>query len=100
MFEWRAESAFGLDPTTGSSANPVTDLSTLKSTGDFTYTRRADNTGLTYTVWASTDLQDWGTEPVPVTEQPGGVVNGVQTVLVHLKTLPTSDPYFIRIKAQ
>jgi hypothetical protein len=91
------EFAFGLDPTNGASVNPITDVSQLSS-GTFSYTRLADS-GLTYTVWASTDLQDWGTEPVSVTENPGEPVDGVVTVAVILNTPPAADKFFVRVMA-
>ncbi len=94
------EFAFGLDPTSGASANPIADVSSLKSDGLFSYTRTADS-GLTYTVWVSTDLQDWGTEPVSVLEEAGPPdANGVQTVVVELVSPPTSDKFFVRVKAE
>ena len=54
------EYAFGLDPTGGSSVNPITSQLN-KANGKFSYTRRATpaTTGLTYTVWTSTDLATW-----------------------------------------
>ena len=54
------EYAFGLDPTSGSSVSPIT-VPLDKASGTFKYTRRATpaTTGLTYTVWTSTDLVHW-----------------------------------------
>jgi hypothetical protein len=51
------EYAFGLNPTLGSSVNPIT-VPLDKTTGTFTYTRRATPaaSGLTYTVFTSSDL--------------------------------------------
>ena len=50
----QAEYAFGLIPNSGSSVNPIT-VQLDKTTGNFSYTRRATpvSTGLTYTVWTS-----------------------------------------------
>ncbi len=64
----------------------------MPTLGQFSYTRFASS-GLTYTVWVSTDLQDWGDEPVAVTEEAGepDEETGVQTVLVELNSLPDSD---------
>jgi hypothetical protein len=95
------EFAFGLDPTSGASVNPVTDVGDLATLGQFSYTRFA-NSGLTYTVWVSTDLVDWGTEPVTVTEEAGqpDEQTGVQTVLVELNNPPIADRVFIRVKAE
>ncbi len=95
------EFAFGLDPTSGASANPISDVSALDSLNQFSYTRNA-NSGLTYTVWISTDLFDWGTGPVAVTEEPGqpDEQTGAQTVLVELTNPPIADRVFIRVKAE
>jgi hypothetical protein len=93
------EFAFGLNPTSGASVNPITDLSTLKTAGTFSYTRLA-NSGLTYTVWVSTDLADWGTEPVLADQEAGAAVDGVETVIVTLPSIPTETPYFVRVKAE
>ena len=51
------EFAFGLDPTTGASVNPIT-VPLNKNSHRFSYTRYAAS-NLTYTVWTSTDLQGW-----------------------------------------
>jgi len=52
------ERMWGLNPTNGGSRSPV--ISSPDKTGTFTYTRRTQAlTGLQYTVWVSTDLQDW-----------------------------------------
>jgi hypothetical protein len=95
------EFAFGLDPTSGASVNPVTDTSDLATLGQFSYTRLA-NSGLTYTVWVSTDLLDWGTEPATITDEPGAPdeESGVQTVLVELNDPPSGGRVFVRVKAE
>lgn len=94
------EFAFGLDPTSGASVNPVTDVSELATLGLFSYTRLAAS-GLTYTVWVSTDLQDWGNEPAAATEEAGEPdENGVQTVLVELNAIPAGGTVFVRVKAE
>ena len=51
------EYAFGLDPISGSSVNPIT-LPFNRSTGLFSYTRRA-TTGLNYRYYWSTGLATW-----------------------------------------
>lgn len=91
------EFAFGLDPTSGASSNPIIDTADLAN-GFFTYTRRAGS-GLTYTVWASQDLLDWGVEPVVVNEEVGEPVDGVESVIVELISPPTEASFFIRVKA-
>ncbi len=94
------EFAFGLDPTSGASVNPIVDIADLATLGQFSYTRLADS-GLTYTVWVSTDLQDWGTEPAAVNEEAGAPNgNGVETVLVELISPPAGDKVFVRVKAE
>jgi hypothetical protein len=90
------EFAFGLDPTSGASANPITDVSELKD-GIFSYTRLV-NSGLTYTVLLSEDLQDWN-EPDQVTENTESVEDGVETVLVEIFPVPSGDKVFIRVMA-
>jgi hypothetical protein len=94
------EFAFGLDPTSGASVNPITVVSDLAALGQFSYTRLAAS-GLTYTVWVSTDLQDWGIEPAAVTEEAGEPdENGVQTVIVELIDPPGGGSVFVRVKAE
>jgi hypothetical protein len=91
------EYAFGLDPTTGTSVNPITGQLD-KGTHKFSYTRTA-NTGLSYTVWTSTDLQSW-TGPSVVTENVGVPVGGVETVEVTLSSPPAGDQLFLRVQAE
>jgi hypothetical protein len=97
------EYAFGLDPTGGSSVNPI--ISQLdKSTKKFSYTRR-DTTlpdpTLNYSVWFSTDLVTW-TEDTDATETVSGPVDDIETVEVTLSTAP-GDPLpgklFIQVRA-
>ena len=95
------EYAFGLNPTLGSSVNPIT-VPLNKTTGMFTYTRRATplTTGLTYTVQTSTDLAAWPTD-VTATQTVTGTVGDVQTVEVTLSgAIPLTAPsIFVRVKA-
>jgi autotransporter-associated beta strand protein len=98
------EYAFGLDPTGGSSVNPITSQLD-KATKKFSYTRRATNLPdptLTYSVWFSTDLDIW-TQDTGATEG-APVLNGdVETVEVTLSALP-GDPLpgklFIQVRAE
>jgi uncharacterized repeat protein (TIGR02543 family) len=92
------EFAFGLDPTTGASADPIS-VPYDKSTHKFRYTRLKDS-GLTYTVWVSTDLQDWGVAPAAASAEIVATVNDVETVEVTLTSPPESDKLFVRVKAQ
>ena len=91
------EFAFGLNPVSGSSANPVTASSALQSAGQFSYTRWADS-GLSYTVWTSPDLQTW-TQDTGAVQTPSPTANGIQTVTVTLSTLPPGATLFVRVKA-
>lgn len=94
------EFAFGLDPTTGTSVNPI--ISSLdKSTHTFSYTRYAAS-GLTYTVWTSTDLQGWDLVlPADMTENVGTPdSNGVSAVEVTLTNPPVSDKLFVEVRAE
>jgi hypothetical protein len=91
------EFAFGLDPTLGSSINPIT-VPLDKATGKFSYTRLAAS-GLTYHVFASSDLNSW-TEEDPVNETVTGTVDGVETVEVTVATTPVGGKLFVRIAAQ
>ncbi len=76
------EYSFGLDPTGGSSVNPIA-VPLNKSTGTFSYTRRTLSlTGLTYSVWYSTDLSIWAKDP--------GAVEGTVTTSGEVETVPVT----------
>ncbi len=93
------EYAFGLDPTGASSLNPIA-APLNKTTGQFSYTRRTGSlTGLTYTVWVSTDLTSWSADNGAVQAEP--VVNGdVETVAVTLSpSLLTNSKLFMQVRA-
>ena len=92
------EYAFGLDPTKGTSCNPIS-VPFNKGTGTFSYTRTT-NTGLTYTVWHSTDLLNWdSTGATQGTAADNG--GGVETVPVTLDAgLLTESKLFVRVTAQ
>lgn len=92
------EFAFGLDPSSGASVNPITALPD-KTTGIFHYTR-LEGSGLTYTVKTSTDLDEWTTDEGAVQEVIS--TNGsVQTVAVTLGEALLSEPkLFIRVNAE
>jgi len=97
----QAEYAFGLNPTLGSSVNPIT-VQVDPTTGTFSYTRRNPAlTKLTYTVWASSNLTNWTEDTVASGSQSVTATNGdVQTVGVTLTTLPVNGKLFVRVKAQ
>ncbi|MBK1826744.1 beta strand repeat-containing protein [Haloferula rosea] len=94
------EYAFGLDPTDGSSVNPIA-VALDKTAGTFSYTRRdpALGTNLSYAVWTSTDLDDWIEDDTAV--QTPGVTDGDgnQTVGVTLTAAPTAPAFFVRVIA-
>jgi autotransporter-associated beta strand protein len=93
------ERLFGLDPTR-SSANPVRSTDTLKTAGNFTYTRRIPSlSGATYTVWTSTDLTTW-TQDFGATQNITTTADNVQTVSVTLSpALLNSGTRFVRVQA-
>jgi hypothetical protein len=92
------EYAFGLDPTSASSVNPITDISLL-SGGQFSYTRRKSS-GLNYTVVYSVNLIDW-TPDAAAGQSPGVAVDGVETVVVTLSgaVAPFEGKLFVRVLA-
>ena len=97
------EYAFGLIPNSGASVNPIT-AQLNKTTGTFTYTRRdpvTKATGLTYTIWTSTNLATWTQETnLTAVQNPGAPDgNGIQSVLVTLTPAPTAPKLFIQVRA-
>jgi hypothetical protein len=92
------EFAFGLDPTSGTSVNPITNTSARVS--QFTYTRNA-NSGLTYTIWTSVNLIEWDEAEASV-QEPGEAdeFTGVQSVLVEVNPMPDGTNVFVRVKAE
>jgi fibronectin-binding autotransporter adhesin len=96
------EYAFGLDPTGGSSVNPIA-VQLNKTTGTFSYTRRLQSlTDLTYTVWTSVDLATWTEDNGATTSQTvTGTVGEVETVQATIPgTLPLTAPkLFIQVRA-
>lgn len=92
------EYAFGLNPTLGSSVNPIT--SPLDPvTGNFQYTRRATPaaTGLTYRVLTSSTLAGWTAGGA--TETGFTTVGNIQTVTVHVTAPPVGGKLFVRVEA-
>ena len=93
------ERVWGLDPTDGRTASPFTAL--LDSAGTFTYTRRDSSlTGLTYTVWTSSNLQHW-TEDTGAVQSPGPPdANDVESVSVTLDPgLMIGPRLFVKVTA-
>lgn len=93
------EYAFGLDPTLGSSNNPI--VQPLDpATGNFQYTRRATPaaTGLFYTVLTSPDLDEWNTGGA--TETGVTTADGIETVTVNVTAAPVDGKLFVRVRSQ
>jgi autotransporter-associated beta strand protein len=89
------EFAFGLDPTTGSSVNPITQQ---LAGGAFKYTRTKES-GLTYKVYYSTNLTGWTWDEF-ATQTPDAAVLGVETVTVTLAAAaPLDGKLFVRVEA-
>jgi hypothetical protein len=96
------EYAFGLDPTGGSSVNPIT-AQLDKTTGTLSYTRRTQSlTDLTYTVRSSStlELNGW-TTLVKDTDYTESVSTSgeVETVTITLTPAPTADKLFLQVRA-
>ena len=92
------EYAFGLNPANASSSNPIT-TQLDKTTGKFSYTRRATpaSTGLIYSVLTSPNLVTW-TEDVGATQTL--VTNSnVETVTVTLSNPAVAGKMFVKVKA-
>ena len=95
------EYAFGLDPTGGSSVNPIT-IPLSKGAGTFTYTRRdpsLPDPSLTYSIWYSTDLVTWLEDTGAV--EGSTTLNGeVETVPVTISSSLLANPkLFIQVRA-
>ena len=88
--------AFGLDPSKPTAHNPIS--VPLNTSGHFSYTQLA-NSGLTYTVWTSTDLATW-TQDAGALQTPGATANGVTTMAVQLAATPVGGKLFVRVAAQ
>ncbi|MDP3850030.1 MAG: hypothetical protein Q8Q59_05975, partial [Luteolibacter sp.] len=94
------EYAFGLNPTLGSSVNPIT-VPLDKTTGTFTDTRRKLSLGtpLAYTVKTSTDLAIW--TPASISGVSITTAGDIETVVVTLSGAPLGAPkLFVRVSAE
>ena len=94
------ERVWGLDPTSSHSSHPIVDP--INAGGVFSYTRRDPAlTGLTYSVWTSTDMENWN-EDTSAIQNAGAVdANGAQTVEVTLTpTLLSADELFFQVRAE
>jgi autotransporter-associated beta strand protein len=92
------EYAFGLNPTLGSSNNPIVEPLD-PATGNFQYTRRATPaaTGLAYNVLTSTDLDEWTSGGA--TETGFTTAGDIQTVTVNVTTPPVGGKLFVQVQA-
>jgi autotransporter-associated beta strand protein len=94
------ERIFGLNPTLGSSANPIS-VPLDASAGTFSFTRRDPALSKQiFSVWTSTTLLAW-TEDKDAILLPGAPVNDIETVAVQLTpVLPTPTRLFVRVRAE
>ena len=93
------EFAFGLDPTTGSSVNPISQQLD-KTTGIFKYTRWKAS-GLNYIYQHSTTLSDPWLAFDPVTNPPDAVGDPVEEVTIEVPADLRANPrLFLRVKAE
>lgn len=93
------EFAFGLTPNSGSSLGAIV-VPLDKTNGTFSYTRRLPSlTGLSFSVWYSTDLAAWS-EDTGAVEGTSTVSGESETVPVTLSgTLLTNSKLFIQVRA-
>ena len=94
------EYAFGLLPKSGASFNPIS-VPLDTTTGTFSYTRRTQSlTGLTYTIWYSTNMTTWtqDTGAVEGTPTESGAVETVPVTITN--TLLANPALFIQVRAQ
>ena len=96
------EYAFGLNPTSGSSVDPISQQLD-KGTGIFKYTRRATpaTTGLTYTYEWSTSLTGTWNTFTPVTSPPASDdATPVETITIQVPAAQLAQPaLFVRVRA-
>ncbi len=93
------ERIFGLNPTSGASANPV-NVALNATAGTFSYTRRDDAlTLLDFEIWTSTDLSNW-TRDEGAIQSPATPVGEVETVAVTLSPALLAEPkLFVQVRA-
>tara|TARA_B110000908_G_scaffold86704_1_gene103568 strand:+ start:229 stop:3081 length:2853 start_codon:yes stop_codon:yes gene_type:complete len=88
---------WGIDPTSGGSASPIT--VPLDASRTFTYTRRDDTlTGLNYEIWTSTDLENWSKDTL-ASQAPETAVANVETVTVTLGASSADGRLFVQVRA-
>jgi hypothetical protein len=94
------EYAFGLNPINGSQASPII-VPLDQTSGRFSFTRRTPSlTGLTYTIWYSSNLSIW-TQDTGASIGTLEVHGDVQTVPITISSsLLSNSKLFIRVRAQ
>lgn len=94
-----SEYAFGTDPKHGDPTQPVTGIPTPPA-GTFTYTRRRSSlTGLSFTVWTSTNLTHWSQDS-GAAQSVTATTGDQETVQVTLsEDLLNHSKLFIRVRA-
>jgi len=94
------ERLFGLDPTSGSSVNPV-EIPLDSAAGTFAFTRRdTDLTEASFSIWTSTDLVSWEKDTGAVLT-PGTMANEVESVEVQITLdLLTSLHLFVQVRGE
>jgi autotransporter-associated beta strand protein len=94
------ERIFGLNPTLGSSANPIS-VPLDTTAGTFSFTRRDPALSKQiFSVWTSTTLLAWN-EDKDATLVAGGMVDNIETVNVQLTpVVPTPARLFVRVRAE
>jgi hypothetical protein len=94
------ERLFGLDPTSGSSANPIK-VPLNAAAGTLSYTRRDDAlTQMNFEIWTSTDLAGWVKDDGAGQTAGTPDANDIETVAVQLSpTLLTEPKLFVRVRA-
>lgn len=92
------ERIFGLNPTSGSSANPIS--VPFNAAGTFSYTRRGDALpSMNFEIWTSTNLQAWSKDE-GAQQTPGDPdANGVETVSVILSATAEGGKLFAQVRA-
>ena len=94
----QAEYAFGLDPCSGASCNPIkTPLD--KGTGTFSYTRRAGS-GYTCRVWTSSDLVTAWVEDAAALQHLDSTLGDFETVTLSASKPLAAPTLFMRVSAE
>jgi hypothetical protein len=97
------ERAFGLNPTSGASSNPIS-VPLNPATGTFSYTRRRMSlTSMTYIIRSSTTMASNGWNDLTKNThyiESVATVGDVETVTITLTPVPASTKLFVQVRAQ